>query len=124
MKFAQDFQHEGYVITSYDSSSICVNGKTFNSSLIVTAGQLETNWDIAAIESLQADHIEKLLSFNPELIIIGTGNSLVFPAVAIYSAIIKQGIGIEFMDTGAACRTYNILMSEGRDVVAGLIQCE
>jgi uncharacterized protein len=118
----QDFQHDGYVITSYDSNSICVNGKTFSSSLIITAGQLETNWDITAVESLQANHIEQLLSFKPELIIIGTGNSLVFPAVEAYSAIIKQGIGIEFMDTGAACRTYNILSGEGRDVTAGLIQ--
>ena len=122
MKFAQDLPHEGYVITSYDSNSICINGKTFSSSLIVTAAQLETDWEIAAIESLQANHIDQLLSFNPELIIIGTGNSLVFPAVEVYSAIIKRGIGIEFMDTGAACRTYNILMGEGRDVVAGLIQ--
>ncbi|MCG6936665.1 MAG: Mth938-like domain-containing protein [Gammaproteobacteria bacterium] len=122
MKFAQDLPHEGYVITSYDSNSICINGKTFSSSLIVTAAQLETDWEIAAIESLQANHIDQLLSFNPELIIIGTGNSLVFPAVEVYSAIIKHGIGIEFMDTGAACRTYNILMGEGRDVVAGLIQ--
>jgi len=122
MKFAQDLQHEGYVITSYDSNSICINGKTFSSSLIVAASQLETDWEIAAIESLQANHIDQLFSFNPELIIIGTGNSLVFPAVEVYSAIIKRGIGIEFMDTGAACRTYNILMGEGRDVVAGLIQ--
>ena len=124
MKFAQDCQQEGYVITSYDSSSICVNGKTFSNSLIVTTRQLEKNWDIATVESLQESHINKLLSFNPELIIIGTGNKLVFPAVEIYSAIIRQGIGIDFMDTGAACRTYNILMSEGRDVVAGLIQSQ
>lgn len=122
MKFAQDFQHEGYVITSYDCNSICINGKTFSSSLIIAAAKLETDWDIATVESLQANHMDQLLSFEPELIIIGTGNSLVFPDVEVYSAIIRQGIGIEFMDTGAACRTYNILLGEGRDVVAGLIQ--
>ena len=121
MKFAQDSQHEGYVITAYDKNSISINGKTFSNSLIVTTRQLQKNWDIAAIESLQANHINQILSFNPELIIIGTGNSLVFPSVETYSSIIKQGIGIDFMDTGAACRTYNILMSEGRDVVAALI---
>ena len=121
MKFAQDCQHEGYVITAYDKNCISINGKTFSKSLIVTTRQLQENWDIAAIESLQSNHINQVLSFNPELIIIGTGNSLVFPAIEVYSAIIKRGIGVDFMDTGAACRTYNILMSEGRDVVAGLI---
>ncbi len=121
MKFAQDSQDEGYVITAYDKNSISINGKTFSKSLIVTTRQLQENWDITAIELLQANHINQVLSFNPELIIIGTGNNLVFPAVEAYSAIIKRGIGIDFMDTGAACRTYNILMSEGRNVVAGLI---
>ena len=121
MKFAQDSQDEGYVITAYDKSSISINGKTFNTSLIVTTRQLQQNWDISAIESLQESHINQLLSYNPELIIIGTGNRLVFPAIEVYSAIIKRGIGVDFMDTRAACRTYNILMSESRDVVAGLI---
>ena len=121
MKFAQDSQDEGYVITAYDKNSISINGKPFSKSLIVTTRQLQKNWDIAAIESLQANHINQVLSFNPELIIIGTGSSLIFPAVETYSAIIKLGIGVDFMDTRAACRTYNILMSEGRDVVAGLI---
>lgn len=122
MKFAQDIHNEGYVVTSYDSSSISINGKTFSTSLIVTATQLQENWDIATVESLQHSHIDQLLSFNPELIIIGTGNSLVFPDMEVYAAIINHGIGIDFMDTAAACRTYNILMSESRNVVAGLIQ--
>ncbi len=121
MKFAQDSQDEGYIITAYDKNSISINGKPFSKSLIVTTRQLQENWDIAAIESLQANHINQVLSFNPELIIIGTGNNLVFPAIEAYSAIIKQGIGVDFMNTPAACRTYNILMSEGRNVVAGLI---
>lgn len=121
MKFAQDCQDEGYVITSYDINSISINGKPFSTSLIVASRQIQKNWDIANIELLQAGHINQVLVFNPELIIIGTGHKLVFPAVETYADIIKQGIGIDFMDTGAACRTYNILMSEGRDVVAGLI---
>ena len=121
MKFAQDSQDEGYVITAYDDDSVSINGKAFRQSFIIAARQLEENWGITAIELLQTDHIDKVLSFKPELIIIGTGNRLVFPAVEAYSAIIQQGIGVDFMDTGAACRTYNILMSEGRDVVAGLI---
>jgi uncharacterized protein len=121
MKFAQDSQEDGYVITAYGNDTISVNGKTFSQSLILANTQFSDSWDVSAIEQLAADHIDEVLSFNPELIIIGTGSKLIFPAVEIYAAIIKHGIGVDFMDTHAACRTYNILMSEGRGVVAGLI---
>ena len=121
MKFAQDSQQEGYVITAYDDDSVSVNGKSFNQSLIITTTKLDENWRVGSIESLQPNHIEQVLTFSPELIIIGTGNKLTFPAVDVYSNIIERGIGVDFMDTRAACRTYNILMSEGRHVVAGLI---
>jgi len=121
MKFAQDNLQDGYVITAYDGDAVSINGKTFSQSLIIANTQLNKNWGIVAIERLAPDHIDQVLSFNPELIVIGTGSKLIFPAVEVYSAIIERGIGIDFMDTHAACRTYNILMSEGRDVVAGLI---
>lgn len=121
MKFAQDAQDEGYIITAYDNDSVSINGKTFNNSVIITKTKLDENWNISSIDALLTEHIEQILTFNPELVIIGTGKKLVFPSVETYSNIIKQGIGVDFMDTQAACRTYNILMSEDRNVVAGLI---
>jgi len=121
MKFAQDSQDEGYVITAYDDGSVSVNGKAFEQSLILASTEFSENWGVPGSEQLAAEHIEQVLAFNPELIIIGTGSKLVFPPLEIYAAIIKRGIGVDFMDTHAACRTYNILMSEGRSVVAGLI---
>jgi uncharacterized protein len=121
MKFAQDNQDEGYVITAYGENSISINGKSFKQSLIITRTKLNENWELSAVELLQADHINQILAFKPELIIIGTGDKLIFPAVEVYSGIIEHGIGVDFMDTRAACRTYNILMSEGRHIVAGLI---
>ncbi len=121
MKFAQDSQDEGYVITAYGENSVSINGKPFKQSLIITRTKLNEDWDVSMVELLQAEHIDQILSFNPELIIIGTGNKLIFPAAEVYSGIIKHGIGVDFMDTRAACRTYNILMSEGRHIVAGLI---
>ncbi len=121
MKFAQDYQNEGYVITAYDEASITINEKPFHQSLVLNNTRLRENWGIADIVQLQAQHIEQLLEMEPELILIGTGKRLVFPEVEIYSGIIRHGIGVDFMDTGAACRTYNVLMSEGRNVVAGLI---
>ncbi len=121
MKFAQDNQDEGYVITAYDADSVSINGKPFQQSFIITPAKLEENWAVTSIALLEQPHIEQILALKPELIIIGTGDKLIFPAVEIYSSIIQHGIGIDFMDTRAACRTYNILMSEDRDVVAGLI---
>jgi len=121
MKFAQDSQDDGYLITAYERDTISVNGKPFQQSLLICQNKLNENWSINNIEALSDEHINQVLAFNPELIIIGTGQKLVFPPVTSYSSIIKRGIGVDFMDTHAACRTYNILVSEGRSVVAGLI---
>jgi len=121
MKFAQDSQDEGYIITAYDETSVSINGKSFTQSVIITRSKLNETWEVDSVSSLRPNHVEQILIFEPELIIIGTGNRLVFPAVELYSKIIQHGIGVDFMDTRAACRTYNILMSEGRHVVAALI---
>jgi len=121
MKFAEDNQDEGYVITAYDSTNIVINGKSFTQSLIIAGDQMNDSWGVDSISTLTNEHVDTILSFKPELILIGTGSSLTFPAVEAYAPIISAGIGIDFMDTGAACRTYNILMGEGRGVVAGLI---
>lgn len=121
MKFAQDNQDEGYFITAYSDDSVSINGKPFQQSFIITPTTLEENWAITSIDQLMQSHIDQILALSPELILIGTGEKLVFPAVELYSSIIQHGIGVDFMDTGAACRTYNILMSEDRDVVAGII---
>jgi len=121
MKFAEDNQDEGYVITAYDSTNIVINGKSFTQSLIIAGDQMNDSWGVDSISTLTNEHVDTILSFNPELILIGTGSKLTFPAVEAYAPIISAGIGVDFMDTGAACRTYNILMGEGRGVVAGLI---
>ncbi len=121
MQFSQDFAGDGYVITAYDTSSITVNGKRFTSSLIISARQIQENWPVSTMQQLQTHHIETFMQYNPELIILGTGSKQRFPAVELYAALSQQNTGIEVMDTGAACRTYNILTGEGRNVVAGII---
>ena len=66
-------------------------------------------------------HIDALLELDPQVILLGTGARQIFPAMALLARGLARSIGIEVMDTGAACRTYNILMAEGRQVVAGLL---
>lgn len=98
-----------------------VNGKTFNTSLVIAPDQLIEDWAISDISELSSGHIDKIIQLNPELVLLGTGKILSFPEVETYAALIELGIGVDVMDTGAACRTYNILSGEGRRVVAGLI---
>jgi len=88
---------------------------------MLSASTLVESWGPETITGLNTDHIRQLWRLKPELVILGTGNKLVFPAIEIYASLIQQNIGIEFMDTRAACRTYNIVMGEGRNVVAGII---
>lgn len=121
MKFAEADTSEGYFITSYDESTLQVNGKNFYSSLIISNNELKTDWSPRSIESLSAEDFTAIVDRKPEIVIIGTGNKLIFPQVETYAELIKLGVGVDIMDTGAACRTYNILTSEGRHVVCGLI---
>jgi uncharacterized protein len=73
------------------------------------------------VDELQHDHFDSVLVLEPEVVILGTGASLTFPDMALMSRFMEQGIGFEVMDTTAACRTYNILVNEGRRVVAAVL---
>lgn len=95
--------------------------ETVNGSFILSPRHLLREWAPVDIDSLLADHITEIIELKPELILLGTGAQLKFPAHSILAEIHQQRIGVEIMDTAAACRTYNILMAEGRFVVAGLI---
>ncbi|MCW8831302.1 MAG: Mth938-like domain-containing protein [Gammaproteobacteria bacterium] len=121
MKFAEADRTVGYFITAYDENTLQVNGKNFNCSLIISSRELKLDWPPRSIEQLSTGHFESIIELNPELVILGTGRTLTFPAIETYAKLIKLGVGVEVMDTGAACRTYNILTGEGRHVVCGLI---
>ena len=90
-------------------------------SLIISPRHLIRDWPPAEVDSLQEEHLDALVELQPELVLLGTGSRLQFPEAGILASLHNQQIGVEVMDTAAACRTYNILMTEGRFVVAGLI---
>lgn len=121
MKFAEDLVNSAFVIHSYDESGININQRLYTQSLVLSANRLIEDWPIQQIDQLEQSLLEPIIELDPEVIIIGTGPNLVFPHPQTYAWIINQGKSIEFMDTGAACRTYNVLLSEGRKVVAGFI---
>jgi len=121
VKFTEDDPGQGYFISAYDSASISINGVKYGSSLVIAPDALDPNWPPAAVTDLRTEDFQTIIQLRPELVLLGTGLNLRFPLIETYAELIQMGIGVEVMDTGAACRTYNILMGEGRRVVAGLI---
>ena len=121
MKLSEDYNAGTYMINGYDSEGIIINQRSYSSSLIVSNHRLIEDWPMRDISELSADYLAPILELNPEVILIGTGSNLIFPPPSSYARVIESGLGIEFMDSVAACRTYNILLSEDRSVVAGII---
>lgn len=109
-----------YLITGYGSDHIRVNGIRHESSLIVLPDEVITDW-ASRLDQLTAEHFDRVALRAPEIILLGSGRKLRFPSPALYAGLIRARIGIEVMDTAAACRTYNILAAEGRRVAAALI---
>jgi uncharacterized protein len=93
-------------------------------SLIVTGQQLIIDWEPNQPHELNASHLDAVLELEPELVLLGTGTRQHFPAMDILLPLHRAQIGIEVMDTAAACRTFNILVGEGRHVVAALMMIE
>ncbi len=121
MKFSEDKINRGYYVTGYEHNIILVNGDAKTSSFIISDDQLIENWSPSHIDELRSHHLDALIELQPELVLIGTGEVLKFPSISHYACLIQRNIGVEIMDSAAACRTYNILLNEGRKVVAGII---
>ena len=110
-----------YLLRGISADGVLVNDKTLNSSFILTPNELIENWRPASSLELVADDMQALLDLNPVLVILGTGSRQQFPSAAVMAACLTRGIGIEVMDNAAAARTFNVLATEGRKVVAGFI---
>ena len=108
-------------IRAFKPGFIQVNEKIFTQSIIVAPEKLITNWAPQTIAELTRENLNTVIALQPAILLIGTGTILQFPGIELYGDLINQGIGVEIMDTSAACRTYNALTSENRNVVAALI---
>ena len=121
MKIERDPADGRNTFTGYGAGYVEVNGKRYSSSLVVSGERLVIDWPATSVDSLAADHLAAILELKPEIAILGTGATFRFPDPARLAALHQARIGVEVMDTPAACRTYNILLAEGRGVVAALI---
>jgi len=97
-----------------------VGEQWIHSHLIISAQNLLIDWNVSDPISLTLADLELAIAFEPDLIILGTGNSVCIPNLDLMAEAANQGIGLEIMDTPAACRTYNVLVHENRAVVAAL----
>lgn len=109
-----------YAITAYGQGFVTVNAQTYHNSLIVGHDRLQAEWQVQSIDELNSDHLLALVGTG-DVILLGTGTRQKFPQRSILRPLLVKRIGVEIMDTSAACRTYNVLLAEGRAVVAALI---
>ena len=121
MKFTQDTLDQGYAITGYEPGSLKVRQTEYRESLLLTPEQIIGNWSVSDMSHLVAEDLIRLMEYAPDIIIFGTGETQVFPHPRVLAPLMQQGIGYEIMNTAAACRTYNVLLSEERRVLAALI---
>ena len=121
MKFQPDTPEGVNVVTRHEPGRVWVGGIAFDHSVLLPwIGAVEP-WRARSFDELGAAHFERLLELQPELVIFGSGARLRFAPPAWLRALIERRIGVETMDTAAACRTYNVLVSERRAVVAALL---
>jgi uncharacterized protein len=121
MKFQPDRAEGVNVITRHEPGRVWVGTVCFEGSVIVPWTGDPVPWSAGTLEALEESSFSSLLAFKPELVIFGSGNRIRFPKPQWLRGLIQARVGLETMDTAAACRTYNVLASERRSVVAALM---
>jgi uncharacterized protein len=121
MEFTLDPGDGQYHIESYRPGSVTINGQDYTCSVLIMPDRLISPWRPNSVSELTTNDFQDLLQFHPQLLLLGTGPKQQFPDNKLFSALFQNNIGVEVMDTAAACRTYTLLMAEGRQVIAGLL---
>jgi len=119
MRFTQD-SFASNSIHAYDDGEITIGDKTISQSVLISADSIQ-RWEPRNVDELTTAHIERLGTLDPEIVIIGTGQTLTFPSPALTAVLQVRGIGVEIMTHAAACRTFNILLAEDRRVLVALM---
>ncbi|MGH8317664.1 MAG: Mth938-like domain-containing protein [Steroidobacteraceae bacterium] len=120
MRFTLESSSRVNVVRAYSRAQLRIGEELVRSSCIVSADRLITDWPPARFEALAAEHLTAIFELQPEVVLLGTGERQRFPPADIRAAFAARGVGLEVMDLGAACRTYNILVQEERRAVAAL----
>lgn len=118
MKLTREGTTEVNLIRGYGRGAVRIGERLVSSHCIVAADTLITEFEVDSAAELAVSHLDPIFQLAPEVVLLGTGARQCFPAAAVRQAFAARGIGLEAMDLGAACRTYNVLVQEERRVVA------
>ena len=118
MKFTLESNSRVNLVRAYSRTELRIGEESIRSSCIVSAERLITDWPPARLEALLPEHLQRIFELEPEVVLLGTGERQRFPPADIRAAFAARRVGLEVMDLGAACRTYNILVQEARRAVA------
>ena len=121
MKLQSDPHSGANTITGYGDGYVEINKTPYMHAVLISSDGAISEWPIKAFQAIEPSHFEQMVTLKPELILIGTGVKQRFPKPELLKALISAKIGFEIMNSQAACRTYNILVGEGRRVLLALI---
>ena len=121
MQLVHDRPDIRYELRGADGSAALVNERRLGRSFALSADTLLEDWPVADVAALRPADLDALLALEPEVVVLGTGGRLRFPAPALQAHCLARGIGLEAMANAAAARTFNVLAGEGRRVVAAFI---
>ena len=121
MKLHSTSTQQYQTVTAYDDNGVEINARRFGHSLIVLPEMAPVAWPVASFDMLAAEHFAQIDATTPDVVILGTGRRQRFIHPRLTTALTTRRVGVECMDNQAACRTYNILMAEGRKVALALI---
>ncbi|MET0987475.1 MAG: Mth938-like domain-containing protein [Steroidobacteraceae bacterium] len=120
MKLTDESRAATNMVRSYSPGEVRIGEASYTRSCVLAAQSIVTDWPPQSIDELQPEHLDTVFALQPELLILGTGPQQRFPSPVLISKVLARGVGLEVMDTGAACRTFNILIAEDRRAVAAL----
>ena len=121
MEFNLEVPHNHFFIRSVSEKGIRINDDYFTVPFIISGQRIVPEWNIGSLDDINEASLQVIFELEPEVILIGTGNTQVFLPPPIQAHFFRRKLGFEVMKTDAACRTFNVLASEGRHVVAALI---
>jgi len=121
MPLSEEIVTSRHRITAYDTDTVSINDVVYRQSLVLTANDILNPWPVTSLDHLNPENLAPILDSNPAVVLLGTGERQRFPTAQIFALFGQRGIGLEVMDNGALCRTFNILVAEDRAVTAAIM---
>jgi uncharacterized protein len=121
MEFHLEVPYDHLFIRSTGENGIRIGNDYYNKPFILSGKQIISEWNVASIDDINESGLQAVFDMQPEVVLIGTGTTQIFLPMPVQALFFRRNIGFEVMTTDAACRTFNILASEGRHVVGALL---